>query len=266
MAPQIKTGSNVDSPAAPPLQPVRSAFRENLLSLVSTAVLALFFVTFVAQAFEIPSESMENTLLVGDRPFVEKVAFAPRTPWLGPLLPYTDIQRGDIIVFKHPAEPGRIHMVKRVIGLPGDRIRIINRQVVINGHILSEGYKVHKMGTIEEYRDNFPAYTIGPVYPEWREEMPKHIKDGWLVVPPGHYFAMGDNRDNSLDSRYWGFVPRENILGRPWVLYWSLDLNRIDYQTTGAVNRLVGILQTVLTLPVKTRWRRLFTVVWPERP
>jgi len=254
------------SAAAAPAEPKRSAFRENLLSLLSTAVLALFFVTFVAQAFEIPSESMEDTLLVGDRPFVEKVAFAPRTSWLGPLLPYDQIRRGDIIVFKHPAEPGRIHMVKRVIGVPGDRLRIVNRQLIINGHMLDEGYKVHKMGTVEEYRDNFPSYPIGPVYPEWREEMPKHIKDGWLVIPPGHYFAMGDNRDNSLDSRYWGFVPRENILGRPWVLYWSLDLNRTDYQTTGVVNRVVGIVQTVLTLPMKTRWSRLFRVVKPARP
>src|SRR5713101_3873959 len=92
-----------------------SAFRENFASLVATAVLALFFTTFVAQAFEIPSESMEDTLLVGDRPFVEKIAFAPRTSWLGPLLPYGEIHRGDIIVFKHPAQPDRIHMVKRVI-------------------------------------------------------------------------------------------------------------------------------------------------------
>ena len=233
--------------------------RENFASLVATAVLALFFTTFLAQAFEIPSESMEDTLLVGDRPFVNKLAFSPQTSWLSPLLPYEQIRRGDIIIFKHPAQPDRIHMVKRAIGLPGDRLKIVNRQLWINGHLLDEGYKVHKMGTIEEYRDNFPAPAFGQVYPEWRDEMPKHIdKDGWLVIPPGHYFAMGDNRDYSLDSRYWGFVPRENILGRPLVLYWSMDLTRADYQATGLGNRVVGFIGMIIDLPRKTRWKRLF--------
>src|SRR5436309_5877097 len=235
------------------------AFRENFASLVATAVLALFFTTFLAQAFEIPSESMEDTLLVGDRPFVNKLSFAPRTTWLGPLLPYEEIRRGDIIIFKHPAQPDRIHMVKRAIGLPGDHIKIINRQVLVNGRMIDEGYKVHKMGTIEEYRDNFPAPPYGGQVNEvWREEMPKHVENGELIVPPGHYFAMGDNRDYSLDSRYWGFVPRENILGRPLVLYWSMDLTRADYQATGLGNRVVGFVRLLIDLPRKTRWKRLF--------
>lgn len=234
--------------------------RENFASLVATAVLALFFTTFLAQAFEIPSESMEDTLLVGDRPFVNKLAFAPSSSFIGPLLPYEDIRRGDIIIFKHPGQPDRIHMVKRAIGLPGDRLKIVNRQVMINGHLLDEGYKVHKMGTIEEYRDNFPAPPIGQVYPEWRDEMPKHVdKDGWLVIPPGHYFAMGDNRDYSLDSRYWGFVPRENILGRPLVLYWSMDLTRVDYPANPTMGeRAVNFIGMIVNLPRKTRWKRLF--------
>jgi signal peptidase I len=243
-----------------------SAFRENFASLVATAVLALFFTTFVAQAFEIPSESMEDTLLIGDRPFVEKIAFAPRTSWLGPLLPYGEIRRGDIIVFKHPGQPDRIHMVKRVIGLPGDRLRIVRRQLIVNGRLLDEGYKIHKTASIEEYRDNFPGPPVGPVYPEWADAMPKHVKDGWLVVPPGHYFAMGDNRDNSLDSRYWGFVPRENILGKPLVLYWSLDLNRNDYQVSGLVDRVFGVVRLVIDLPRKTRWSRLFLPVRAVTP
>jgi signal peptidase I len=253
------------APAAQELAPAAQepvppgAMRENFASLVATAVLALFFTTFLAQAFEIPSESMEDTLLVGDRPFVNKLSFAPATNWLKPLLPYEEIHRGDIIIFKHPAEPGRIHMVKRAIGLPGDRLKIVNRQVFVNGRMLDEGYKVHKMGTIEDYRDNFPGPPIGQVYPEWRDEMPKHVNAaGELVVPPGHYFAMGDNRDYSLDSRYWGFVPRENILGRPLVLYWSMDLTREDYLTTGIGNRAVGFVSMLINLPRKTRWHRLF--------
>lgn len=245
----------VDQPFVPS-EP--SAFRENVASLIATAILALFFTTFLAQAFEIPSESMEDTLLVGDRPFVNKLSFAPKTKWF-PLLPYETIRRGDIIIFKHPAEAGRIHMVKRAIGLPGDRLKIINRQVMINGRILDEGYKVHKMGTIEDYRDNFPGPALGQVYPEWREEMPKHVdKDGWLVIPAGYYFAMGDNRDYSLDSRYWGLVPRENILGRPLVLYWSMDLTRADYMITGASSRVVSFISLLIDLPHKTRWNRLF--------
>jgi signal peptidase I len=196
-----------------------------------TAVQVIFFMTFVAQVFAIPSDSMEDTLLVGDRPLVERVAFAPRTAWLGRLLPYTEIRRGDIIVFKHPAQADRIHVVKRVIGLPGDRLRIVNRQVMVNGQFLVEGYKVHRSGVIEDYKDDFPAPPTEAMYPAWRAEMPKHVaklgKDGWLVVPPGHYFAMGDNRDSSLDSRYWGFIPRQNILGRPWVLTWSRNFNHL---------------------------------------
>jgi signal peptidase I len=253
-----------DSPAESPSQAAQEpsppgAMRENFASLVATAVLALFFTTFLAQAFEIPSESMEDTLLVGDRPFVNKLSFSPATKWLKPLLPYEEIHRGDIIIFKHPAEAGRIHMVKRAIGLPGDRIKIVNRQVIVNGRMLDEGYKVHKMGTIEDYRDNFPGPPVGQVYAEWREEMPRHVNgNGELVVPAGHYFAMGDNRDYSLDSRYWGFVPRENILGRPLVLYWSMDLTREDYQTTGIGNRAVGFVSMLINLPRKTRWNRLF--------
>ena len=245
-------------PTAAPAR--RTAFRENLLSLFSTAVLALFFFAFVAQAFEIPTGSMEDTLLVGDRPFVDRVAFAPRTSWLGPLLPYQEIRSGDLVVFKHPAQPDRIHLVKRVIGRPGDRLRIVNRQLIVNGHLKDEGYKVHKDGRVEDFRDNFPSQAPEAVYPAWREEMPKNVRDGWLVVPPGHYFVMGDNRDNSLDSRYWGFVPRENILGRPWALLWSLDLEPQDFQRTG-LDRVAGALKTVATLPLKTRWRRLFRII-----
>lgn len=234
-----------------------SLFRENFSSIIVTAILALFFVTFTAQAFEIPTESMEDTLLIGDRPFVNRVSFAPRTGWLGPLMPYEEIRRGDIIIFMHPAEADRKHLVKRAIGLPGDRLKIVNRQVFINGHPLDEGYKVHKNGYAEPYGANFPALSPPMGIPaEWRDELPKHIdKDGWLVVPPGRYFAMGDNRDNSYDSRYWGFVPRENILGRPLGLVWSLNFSAEDYLRKGAIKRFAMLLSDPRH---RTRWDRLF--------
>ena len=253
-----------DSPETAVDQNRPSVWRENFSSIVVTAILFLFFTTFTAQAFEIPSESMEDTLLIGDRPFADNVVFAPPTKWLGPLLPYSEIRRGDIIIFLHPKDPDRKHMVKRVIGLPGDRLKIVNRNVMINGHLLVEGYKLHKMGTIEPYRDNFPdAYPREllepdkyPQYTPWADDLPKHVdKDGWLVIPPGQYFGMGDNRDWSLDSRYWGFIPREHILGRALVIYWSVDFKRDEIAKDGPAMHIVHLL---MALPFRTRWHRLF--------
>jgi signal peptidase I len=263
---EVPPAKAADTPPSGAAGKKRSSLRENFASLVATAVLALFFTTFVAQAFEIPSESMEDTLLVGDRPFVNKVSFAPASRWVGPLAPYREIRRGDIIIFKHPGQPDRIHMVKRAVGLPGDHIRILHRQVIINGRLLDEGYKMHKMGTVEEYRDNFPAAPTAQVYPAWSKELPSHVENGELIVPPGHYFAMGDNRDYSLDSRYWGLVPREAILGRPLLLYWSMDFTRADYQASGPGSRLLGIVQFIVSLPTKTRWSRLFRTFPPVNP
>lgn len=233
-----------------------SLFRENFSSIVVTAILALFFVTFTAQAFEIPSPSMEDTLLTGDRPFVNRVSFAPRTKWLGPLMPYEEIRRGDIIIFMHPAEADRKHLVKRAIGLPGDRLKIVNRQVFINGHLLDEGYAVHKEGLIRPYRDNFPAAPGLEVPRPWRDEILKHVdKDNWLVIPDGYYFAMGDNRDDSWDSRYWGFVPRDNILGRPLGLVWSLNFTTEEYLKKNAIQRFIMLVSDPRD---RTRWNRLF--------
>ena len=252
--------------ASPPVLPRKSIFREYLVQVLGTAVLALFGVTFCVQAFEIPSESMEDTLLIGDRPLVNKLAYAPRTPWLGTLLPYEQIRRGDIVVFKHPEDPSRVHLVKRVIGLHGDRLRIVARQVFVNGRPLEEGYKVHKIGTVEDYRDSFPAAPRGPVYPQWAQALPRYVKDGWLVVPEGRYFVMGDNRDYSLDSRYWGFVPRQNILGKPQVIFWSFEKTGKDYKDVGPAGLLVGTLGSLVDLPRKTRWGRVFLVIHGAYP
>ncbi len=243
----------------------KSTAREYFESLVVTVILALFGTTFLIQAFKIPSSSMEDTLLIGDHLMVDKLAYAPRTRWLGRLLPYHQIHRGDIVVFKYPVSPST-HFVKRVVGLPGDRLRIANRQVIANGRLLDEGYKVHKTHTVEEYRDNFPSTPMGPVYPQWAEILPNYVKDGWLVVPAGYYFVMGDNRDFSSDSRYWGFVPRENILGKPLVIYWSLESTSRDYQTTNVVQRLIEIVQILIEFPIKTRWSRMFRIIYGAQP
>lgn len=246
-----------EEPAGPP---PKSAVRENVESLLVTVILALFGTTFLIQAFKIPSSSMEDTLLIGDHLMVNKLAYAPASRWLGPLVPYREIHRGDIVVFKYPINPGT-HFVKRVIGVPGDRVRINRRQVMVNGRLLDEGYKVHKIGNVEEFRDYFPAPPVGPVFPEWREDFPRFVKEGWLVVPAGQYFVMGDNRDFSSDSRYWGFVPRENILGKPLVIYWSLDSTSRDYQPVGLREHVRSIMDVILDFRHKTRWERMFRIV-----
>ena len=238
----------------------KSTLREYFESLVVTVILALYGTTFAIQAFKIPSSSMEDTLLIGDHMMVDKLAYAPRDRWLAPLLPYQEVKRGNIIVFKYPVDPST-HFVKRVVGVPGDRLRLVQKQVQINGHIADEGYKVHKMSTLDEYRDNFPASAPLSVFPAWAEALPRHVENGWLVVPPGHYFVMGDNRDFSSDSRYWGFVPRENILGKPLIIYWSLESASADYRYNSLWDRAVGILKTAVQFPIKTRWRRMFLLI-----
>lgn len=249
---------------AVPLTPVAEArhpvVRDLLESLLVTVILAVFGTTFVLQAFKIPSSSMEDTLLIGDHLMVNKLAFAPATGWLGPLLPYRAIHRGDVIVFKYPVSPAT-HFVKRVIGLPGDRVRIVNRKVAVNGRFLQENYKVHKIGTVEEFRDYFPAPPLGPVLSRWAGELPRQVKDGWLVVPRDQYFVMGDNRDFSSDSRYWGFVPRANILGRPLFVYWSLNSTSQDYRTTGVRERVAEIVDIVRNFSSRTRWDRMFRII-----
>src|SRR5437868_3784695 len=191
---------------------------EFLASLAAVLVTGLFIITFLVQAFEIPSSSMEDTLLIGDHVFVNRIQFAPRTPWM-PVLPYRNIRRGDIVVFLHPAETG-LYVVKRIIGIPGDHIHLRDGAVYRNGQKLDEPYIFNtgqELGDVV-YRDNFPSVPpsdYSGVTSEWKLTMPQHIENGDLVVPADSYFAMGDHRDVSLDSRYWGFIPRENVIGRP---------------------------------------------------
>jgi signal peptidase I len=195
----------------------------SLQSLLGTVVIAVFVITFIVQAFQIPSQSMENTLLVGDYLLVNKLCYGGRG--LGDhLMPYQQISRGDIVVFHYPIDPTQ-HFVKRVIGVPGDRLRMINKKVWINGKPIDEPYVRFLEPPNNMFRDNFPRVDIPALGLEgkWWLEMRKLVEDGQLIVPDGHYFVMGDNRDDSQDSRYWGFVPRENIIGRPLLIYWSVQ-------------------------------------------
>lgn len=223
-----------------------------------TILLLLFGTTTLVQAFVIPTGSMEDTLLVGDHLLVDKLAFAPGGPVTKHILPYSDVKRGDIIVFRYPVDI-RQTFVKRAMGVPGDRIRLQNKQVYLNGHLLSEPYVVHKAEWIDSYRDNFPSDPNVGLLGGAPKMLENDVKNGEVVVPDGHYFAMGDNRDQSLDSRYWGFVPRENIIGKPLVIYWSYDATTEDLSNPGST--IPHLIDIITHFPTKTRWRRTLNLI-----
>lgn len=185
-------------------------------------VIALFIIAFLVQPFRIPSESMERTLLVGDFLLVDKAAFGPAGHW-GWLLPYRQIARGNIIVFHFPLDP-EDHVVKRVIGVPGDEVTLRNGIAVVNDAARPEPYDVFEPADADQYRDQFPRFTTNDpsVDPRWRLLMRSLVDNGHLHVPESDYFAMGDNRNHSRDSRYWGFVPQQNIEGTPLLIYFSV--------------------------------------------
>jgi signal peptidase I len=210
------------------------------------------------QAFVIPTGSMEDTLLIGDHLLVDKLAYAPPGSISTHILPYTEVKRGDIIVFRYPADIQQT-FVKRCIGVPGDRIKLVHKQLVLNGHRVSEPYVYHKTEYLDSYRDDFPSEPNIHVSQGAEEMLHYHVAGGEVVVPPGGYFAMGDNRDSSLDSRYWGFVPRENIVGKPLLIYWSYDA-----PTDALANPAMSIehlVDLVEHFPSKTRWRRTFNLI-----
>ncbi len=175
------------------------------------------------------------------------------------LLPYREIKHGDIIVFLHPKEHG-MYVVKRMIGIPGDRIHLQNGKVYRNGEPLNEPYLL-RQGTNSEYRENFPRGIPSSEYPDWPIEMREHLQNGELVIPPDSYFGMGDNRDVSLDSRYWGFIPRENVIGRPLFIYWSFDTPKDQYERTSVGDRFAFPLAYVVHFFDETRWNRMFRLV-----
>ena len=246
----------------------KSATRDTFESLVVTVILAIFGTTFVLQAFKIPTGSMETTLLIGDHLLVNKFAFAFPSGPLARLLPYREIRRGDVVVFKYPpsddqTEPGE-HFVKRVIGVPGDRIRVFHRQVFVNGQVMMEPFVRHSYPDQLRPGDDFPppvSESLRGATSRWGAEIQDYVKDGELVVPPGRYFVMGDNREQSWDSRFWGFVPRELISGRPLIIYWSFETPRGEYIHNSLGDRLSQIADLIIHFFSKTRWRRTFAFV-----
>ncbi len=237
---------------------------EFLSSLAAVLVTGLFIITFVVQAFEIPSSSMENTLLIGDHVFVNRIQFAPSSKWIGPLLPYRDVHFRDIVVFLSPSTPG-LYVVKRIIGVPGDRIHLRDGVVYRNGVALDEPYVLHDRDTMDPYRNNFPAVPPPPddpnIWTNWAVDLPSYIQGEDIVVPPNHYYAMGDHRGVSLDSRYWGFIPKENIIGRPMFIYWSFETPDDQYTKTELSERVKFLANVVLHFFDKTRWSRTFKFV-----
>jgi signal peptidase I len=193
-------------------------------ALLEILVIALFVVTFLVQPYRIPSGSMEPTLLVGDFVMVDKEAFGPGG-WPDRVLAPQAVHRGDLVVFHYPPDPTRT-LVKRVIGLPGDHLRLRHGRVFIDGTALDEPYAFHSSSMPDGFRDDFPSLrSAAPdADPLWWVELRRILHDGEIVVPDGHYFVMGDNRDNSEDSRYWGFVAREEIIGRPRLVYFTTHM------------------------------------------
>jgi signal peptidase I len=221
----------------------KSTGREYFESIVIAVILALFIRTFVVQAFKIPTGSMENNLLVGDHLLVNKFVFAPtETSLERTLLPIDPIERGDVIVFKYPEEPER-DFIKRVIGLPGERLEVRHKRVYINGRLLEEPY-VH--------------YLLPPRPNDQESPFDKRENYGPVTVPANQYFVMGDNRDNSADSRYWGFLPREYVKGKALMVYWSYESDREDYQDEGVASTVRRLVSVVTHFFTRTRWDRIF--------
>ncbi len=220
----------------------KSTIREYFESIVIAVILALFVRTWVVQAFKIPTGSMENNLLIGDHLLVNKFVFGPSGSLERALLPMREPRRGDIIVFKFPNDPQR-DFIKRVIGLPGETLELRDKKVYINGQPLDEPY-VHFLETTPDAQEVTSL--------EMRERF------GPVRIPDAKYFMMGDNRDNSQDSRYWGVLPREYIKGRALMIYWSYESGREDYLDEGlgaTAKRLFSVITHFFT---KTRWERLF--------
>ena len=260
--------------AAPvPAKPDETPF-EAVASICSVLVVGLYILYFLAQNYVIPSGSMENTLLVGDHLVVDRITLSPPAKWM-PLVHYREPRRGDIVVFVKPVaepepdaegNPQYFILVKRLIGVPGDHIHLHNGIVILNGVAQpppKDGSDDAGSSIDLQYLDEFPSIPpaqapSGAETASWADDAPNHIVDGDLVVPPGMYFMMGDNRHNSLDSRYWGFVPRQNIMGRPLFNYWSFKSTQANYEETEMSKRIAWMVHVVTHFFSDTRWSRTF--------
>jgi signal peptidase I len=257
-------------PAEP--QKVKETFWEAVASTSSVLVVGLFILYFLGQNMVIPSGSMEKTLLIGDHVLVDRITLAPPSKWM-PLVHYREPRRGDIVVFIRPApepepdadgNPQYLTLVKRLIGVPGDRIHLHEGVVYVNGvaqPMPKEGLDTPVLSSEQTFLDEFPAVMPTPTdthgaVDTWVVELPSHIENGDLVVPPGKYFMMGDHRHASMDSRFWGFVPRENIMGRPLFNYWSFQTPDDQQEKTGIGNTLAWMGHVVIHFFTDTRWSR----------
>jgi signal peptidase I len=256
----------------PPEQPgatrnkVEETPYEAVASICSVLVVGLFILYFLCQNMVIPSGSMERTLLVGDHVLVDRITFATPTKWM-PLVYYREPRRNDIVVFFKPVTDkngGHMTLVKRLIGVPGDHIHLRNGIVIVNGMAQDQPHaEATTPENHQDFLDEFPSVPPVPTpdpnlgTPEaWAVDFPNHIENGDLVVPPGMYFMMGDNRHDSLDSRYWGFVPRENIQGRPLFNYWSFETPDHQLEQTGIGNTLAWMGHVAQHFFSDTRWSR----------
>ena len=262
------TNGSADSPT----KTMQSTLREYFESLVVTVILALFGTTFIVQAFKIPTPSMEDNLLVGDHLLVNKFAYGKPDSWIGSVLPFRQIKHGDVIVFKYPEDLAKSY-VKRAVGLPGDRLRIVDQKVYLNGKPLEERYTFHKSADFRNMpiRDNFPLskeqINRFADYQQNRDIFFSYLyykpyADGQeIVIPPDHYFAMGDNRDNSADSRFWGFVPRKNIVGKALIVYWSYETDPEEHLHDSFLDKIQQFADVFINFFKKTRWNRTFRLV-----
>ena len=237
---------------------------ESLRSLLLVLACVLLFRAFVAEATVIPTASMEQTILIGDHVFLNKLLYGPSlpyTPWRLPAL--RTVRRGDIVAFRYPQNPS-VMFVKRVIAVGGDVVRIEKKRVTVNGKLLQEPYVQYQSPAIFPLRDDFPPAvsqiaTLPAAWgldPAWARTMPNFIRDGGLHVPAGNLFVMGDNRDNSLDSRFWGFVPEANVVGKPLFIYWSYDAPSKVWTESDLMSRLQSDFSIMRNFFSRTRWSR----------
>jgi len=244
----------------------REPVRNSVAEWTVTILLLLFGTTTLVQAFVIPTGSMEDTLLIGDHLLVDKLSYATSGPVSKHFLPYETPKHGDIIVFRYPVDISQT-FVKRVIGVPGDHLKMVNRIVYRNGVRLNEPYVYYKFLSLgsDMNRDNFPGepamFAEGLQAQFQRDMLQNHVVNGEVVVPPNSYFAMGDNRDNSLDSRYWGFVPRDYILGKPLLIYWSYRASTEDLAGSSVGSLVSHFIDLGEHFFTRTRWSRTFRIV-----
>ncbi len=276
MGPTAKTSSGSTKRAASAKVHQEETPFEALASICSVLVVGLFILTFLAQNRVIPSGSMQNTLLVGDHLVVDQITLAPPASWM-PLIKYREPRRGDIVVFLKPVyqagidqtdadgTPQYTPLVKRLIAIPGDHIHLRNGIVIVNGVAQPVGFaQPTTTDNFNEFLDDFPAIPPSEATgstESWAVNFSTYVHDGDLVVPPGMYFMMGDNRHNSLDSRFWGFVPRANIIGRPLFNYWSFEAAEGQIDQTGFGQKLAWMGHVLVHFFPDTRWKRTFHVI-----